>query len=773
MNRLLMMLCSFSLLFSAAACAHADVQLTRKGKPAAVILLPEKPTDIETLAATELQEHIQKISGASLLIENASSVEKANVPANLNVIVLGSLAPKPAITSTAPKALTTDPSAFTLSVKGKRIDIAGVGDQGTLIGVYELLEQLGVRWYHPGELGTVIPSKDTLAITDQQTAQVPSFAARYAAPADTTWQRRNRMAGTYFVAAHGVPGLKGSKAQMEKLLEQYPECYALNATTGKRHVGQICVSNPKTLELVNEAIRQIMQKNPAQALIGMGPNDGAGFCECDNCKALDGGDWDAFSNEPSHTDRYWWFYNRIIETVGQEYPDFQIQTYIYHSYIRPPVKVKPNPRVNGALAPITYCRIHGQNNPICPETNYYAYLAKEWGKLIPRLYDRGYWFNLADPGLPFPMMHRLRAQIPFAHEMGIYGWRVEVIGHWASENPSLWVAGKLMWNHEADVDALVADFATHYYGPAAKPMLQYHTLLDNTLRDSDHHTGSSFDMPHHYPKSIRDQAARLLNQAAKLAGHGDSAYARRVALTQKSFNYLQAFVDMIESRNRFDFAASQKALGEADAILKDLIEGYDVPMLARKGGPNYLRRFFRMPTEQAYKRVTEGNEMVAPLQDEWQFMLDQNAGGESIGFHLPLVKGGNWMTLKTASSSWSNQGLRYYKGEAWYRQTVDVPARFQGKRVFLWFGGVDEKAKVFVNGKEVGISPGSAFVPFEVDATEAIVPGKPNLVAVRVSNIRVNELGTGGLTAPAFFYAPQAGKDAQLENIRILGRTFP
>ena len=61
-----------------------------------------------------------------------------------------------------------------------------------------------------------------------------------------------------------------------------------------------------------------------------------------------------------------------------------------------------------------------------------------------------------------------------------------------------------------------------------------------------------------------------------------------------------------------------------------------------------------------------------------------------------------------------------------YRPTL------QGKRIFLWFGGVDEKAKVWVNGKPIGISHGGAFLPFELDATAAIMPGARNVVTVRL-----------------------------------------
>jgi len=87
-------------------------------------------------------------------------------------------------------------------------------------------------------------------------------------------------------------------------------------------------------------------------------------------------------------------------------------------------------------------------------------------------------------------------------------------------------------------------------------------------------------------------------------------------------------------------------------------------------------------------------------------------------------------------------------------------------------GGVDESAKVWINGKEVGISHGAAMYPFELAATDQLKPGN-NVVVVCVANNRVNEIGTGGILAPVMLYAPKKGKEAKLENVRDLKPTFP
>jgi len=64
----------------------------------------------------------------------------------------------------------------------------------------------------------------------------------------------------------------------------------------------------ETVKGATETVRSYFQANPASPWIGIGPHDGRGFCECEDCKALDGGDWDPFAAHMSMTDRYMWFF---------------------------------------------------------------------------------------------------------------------------------------------------------------------------------------------------------------------------------------------------------------------------------------------------------------------------------------------------------------------------------------------------------------------------------------------------------------------------------
>ncbi len=738
---------------SPAAANKNSLTLIDNSQQRVAIVLSASADKQEQQAAQELQEYLRKISGAKLAI--VTQPRAGQLP-----IRIGSTAVTPRLLQDI-KAKGNDPASFALQVDENGIQIAGLSPEGTLFGTYELLEQLGVRWFMPGEQGTVVPQNKTVRIAQQRTIQVPSFTGRWTHGGTRfpEWAKHMRMGGPYFPSAHGVPGIKKTD------FEQHPEYFALFG--GKRHAKQLDISNPAVVKIAIEATKQYFRKNPDQPWIGMGPNDGSGFCECQRCLALDGGDWDPFSNQRSMTDRYVWLFNQILDGIKDEFPDKKIGFYSYHSYQQVPVKTKPNPRIVPAFAPISLCRVHGMNNPICPERSYYKTLMKEWGEIVPEVYERSYWYNLADPGFPFSQVHRVRDEIPAGHALGIKGWRVETVDHWGSQTPTLYIAAKLMWNHNADVDALLADFYEKYFGPAREPMARYFTLMDATVRDADYHTGSSHNMPHFYPAAVRKQARRELATAATQA---KGVYGERVKIFQMTFDYLESFIAMQENRNKIDFVAAQKDLTRLDALQKVLI-GYDPPLISPRSGPAHLRRFFREPVEEGFARVQMAKGHVAPLRDEWQFQIDPQKIGEAIGLWRPAALGGNWQKLKTSSLSWSDQGLRGYKGEAWYRQEVTLPQNFAGKKVFLWFGGVDEKAKVWVNGQEVGISHGAAFLPFEFDATTAVKPGARNIVAVRLLNERVNELGTGGITAPAMFYVPTAG--AKPDNARDLSPTFP
>lgn len=747
------------------------VVLVEDGKASCVLVLAEEAPDDEVLAALELQTHIEKMTGVKLDIARGRASE-GRTPVRIGL----------ALNPDADAAIRqegAEPASFMLEATDTSICVAGLAPEGTLFAAYELLEQLGCRWYLPGELGTVIPEVDTVVVPVGRKVCVPSFPHRHlqALSQELPWYRRQKMGGLYFPGAHGIRLLP--KADVDK----EPELFSL--IDGERAKRQMCLSNPDLLERAVAAALQYFEENPDKEYFGMGPNDGAGFCECDGCRDLDAGEWDPFAAETSMTDRYVWFFNQVLKAVHRKHPGKKLCFYSYHSYKLTPKKWEVDPHIVPAFAPITLCRIHGMSNPVCPDRSFYAHLMKSWGEIVPEIFERGYYFNLACPGFPWSKVHAIRDETPKAHEYGVKGWRVECVPSWAPNGLTYYVAARLMWDVKTDVDALLADFYDEFFGPAAEPMGTYLNRLDATIRDSDSHSGSSYCMLKFFDDAWMARSKALLDQAARKAGTG--TYAKRVRIYRLNYDMLDAFLEMIHARNDFDFARAHEALDRLDQIIEVMIHFRLYPnpsteepitaesrkkrfsrnearLLYSRTGRSYMDRFWRDATETGHERTVTRGDFAAGAPDEWHFLIDPSDVGEATGWHRDGAVGGNWQRIKTKSATWSDQGLHYYKGVSWYRTDVTIPDSFKGRHVLLWFGGVDEKAKVWLNGELLGASqekpfglPGEAgtFRPFELDATPAIRCGTPNTIAVRIENHRVNEIGTGGIVAPVMFWSPK------------------
>ena len=647
------------------ATGQEHIVLVDDGRPASALILPSDPAPDEELAARELRDHIHAMSGARLEIRHADPNDE-----RLAIRIGSSLTPS---AETDIRQVSADPASFLVSIDAGGIALAGLSPEGTLFAAYELLEQLGCRWYMPGDLGTVIPKARTVTAQMGKTVQAPSFPHRHlqTVSRDLPWYRRQRLGGMYFPGAHGVGLLP------KATFDDEPELFAW--LDGERSPRQLCVSNPEVVRRATAWALDYFERNPDAPWVGMGPNDGGGFCECDTCKALDSGEWDAYAAEPSVTDRYIWLFNQILSGVHEVYPDKRIGFYAYHTYKLPPRKHKPSPHIVPALAPITLCRIHGMSNPICPDRSFYRSLMADWGELVPEVFERGYYYNLACPGFPFSKIHAVRDETRVAHEAGITGWRVECAPSWASHGPTLYIAARLMWDVDTDVDAVLDDFAARFFGPAAGPMGEYLTMIDNAYRDTDCHTGASYPMPKVFTDERMRRGHSLLRKAEARAA-GDDIFAQRVRMFRLSYEHLDAFRDMLDARNRFDFARAQEALGELREITQTMVDirlypseptedevetpfnstnDREARLLWWRAARSFVTRFWSPCTESGHERTCVTGELVAGLPDAWDFLVDPTNVGESAGWHRDGPIGGGWQMMRTKTASWSDQGLHY------------------------------------------------------------------------------------------------------------------
>ena len=720
----------------------AQTLLVEGGQPRATIVIPADAAKDEALAAGELQSHLLQMSGATLAI-----VTDADEAGGVNIFI-GAAAPESGLA--AIRAGGTDPASFRLLVTPDAIHVTGLSPQGTLIGVYELLEQLGVRWFMPGEIGTIVPRMQTVAVRNQDTIQHAGFVGRVLQHIDDTqmdppqrlsagkWLRRMRTGGPGW-GRHGFGISLDAKTEPELFLH-------INGRPS-----YVKVSHPEVLRRVVARCRAELKQNPKIRYISMGPTDAGQFGH----SPWDANDPDPLHGEPSVTDRYVKFFNLILDNLQQDYPDVGIAYYCYSLHMRPPVREKPNAHILPVFAPIDVCRFHSIDDPICNERAYIRQIVDGWQALGVQMAYRGYLFNLADPGLPFAMLRQVRSELPYYHRSGMIASRIECKPAWGYQAPALYLAGKLMWDPTLDAEALLADYFTKLYGPAAQPMRDHFERLDRAYTEADYHTGNVIDTPHILTPEVMAELATSLAQAETAAPAG-SVYAARVRMVRSGYEFGRAYLAMMAAIETFDFVEAKRLLDEIRQELLPAATAHDPPIINRRYGVGFTQRFWAAVVEQGYERVTGGNAIVARLPDEWLFTLDPLDGGEALGLWKPDAGTNSWLKLKTWSQSWSNQGLRYYKGVAWYRTSVAVPAEYAGRTIRLWLGGVDESARVWLNGKPLElIASGSApiGVPWEFAAGDAVRFGGDNVIVVKVTNNALNELGTGGLTAPAMLWA--------------------
>lgn len=93
----------------------------------------------------------------------------------------------------------------------------------------------------------------------------------------------------------------------------------------------------------------------------------------------------------------------------------------------------------------------------------------------------------------------------------------------------------------------------------------------------------------------------------------------------------------------------------------------------------------------------------------------------------------------TIPGDWNSQKekLFYYEGTVWFKKSFNYTLKEKANRLFLYFGAVNYKAEVYLNGKKLGVHEGG-FTPFNFEITSVVQP-KDNYLVVKVDNKRFKE----------------------------------
>ena len=255
----------------------------------------------------------------------------------------------------------------------------------------------------------------------------------------------------------------------------HPEYYAL--VNGIREIKdpissnpKMCVSNPDVIQICKDWAINYFNQNPNEEMVSMEPSDYNG--PDGNCQCTDqdpgGGNCSAIGTGMS-SDKVFFLANEVARAVAPLGKYVGLLAYEHHSDI-PSFNLETNIYVQ--LARIF---IRGEHP--------YDQLVDLWPQKAQSVGFYDYWsvFHWSKNRLP----SRYGNNMSYLTDM-IRGWynaggtslNPEISNAWGINGRGYYLAVKLRWDTQTDVNVLLADFYTKAFGPAASAMQAYYDRLD-------------------------------------------------------------------------------------------------------------------------------------------------------------------------------------------------------------------------------------------------------------------------------------------------------
>ncbi len=766
----------------------AGVTLVTDGVPQALLMV-EAGAPKSMQAAEALQTYLERMSGAKLPLVIEGEPLPDGAPAGRihvgHTAVARGLDVPAGYDRTIREDLFEEEGYVLRTLDANTLLVAGNNDGpylGTLYAAYALLEKLGCRWYFPGEWGEIIPESATVTVPALDVLSRPDFAVRGVAmlgwaPGEqramhAEWCVKVGMQDRGRVSMYPTAG-DGFLAMLlppSEYAESHPEFYAMNKQGNRTmtprsgvHHAMLCLSNPEVLE---ESIKNLRLAFAGEKRIGavtemgvgLSPPDGTPFCYCEDCLAASQNfRFPEYYAERFMSDEFAGF----VAALAREFPDklFTISAYSLREI--PPQGVDLPSNVAAAIWPLSACVLHAGDDPGCWRRQESMEIAEKWRRLTPHVV-----LNRYNPGLmnvygaghrsyvPERAVANFVAEAPMMKEMGLKGSFDQGCSGYLISWISYYLKAKLLWDVNADIDALKNDFYNTFFGHAAGPHVRaWWDACEQALGNAQNHAHEDFLVNHIYTMDFVDRIRPHVEAA--LTAEATPEQRERLDTFALIAEHLDRYAAMNAAKKSLDYAAAVEANERMTAIFHELDEIY----------PLFVDRKWSIADRlQAVAARMDGSdgETVAELPLEMAFARDPFNEGIMADWYHPAFDDSGWDT-KNTFYTWEQQdppeSLRghSYAGYGWYRADVEVDGAFSGRPIRLFVGGAINEAWVWVNGRYIGHRPhqlwwrGAAAHRIDLDITDAVRPGQRNMIAIRV--LKDADAG-GGIYERGFLYAP-------------------
>ena len=527
---------------------HSELTIIDNGYSNYTIVIPALATEIEKKAAYKLQYYLREMSGTKL------KVIPENKPWQSHAIYVGGCNSAKKLNIDFP-ALEED--GFSLKTQGQDFFICGGKRNGTLFGVYDFLEQVGFRKYSPD--AELIPKKKLLRIPQYNITEIPVFHYRETLMPDASdpdyaeWHKlhhRSEREKDWGMWVHTFDDL----IPPEKYFKDHPEYFSLNNGVRSSKT-QLCLSNSNVLDLVILRLKDLISKNPQASHWSISQNDTYGPCECSGCENID----NQYGGVPSGS------LIHFVNQVAEQFPNKVISTLAYQYSRKAPERIKPAENVNIVLCTIELNR----SRPIRtdPSSRGFVNDISNWKKLTNNILIWDYIVQFRNYLDPFPNLHVLQPNIQFFSDSGVQMMFEQGSNRSLSEFHELrsYIMAKLLWNPDANVDAIMNDFLNGFYGEAGPHLRKYIDQMRKALVESDgpltiygypwdgYQTYLTPALLHEYTSYFDDAEAAVLGQPNILARVEKARLPLEFAILEISKrNVTEAYSLFSKSRKRWE-----------------------------------------------------------------------------------------------------------------------------------------------------------------------------------------------------------------------------
>jgi len=754
---------------------------------------PGSRVDKVAVAARELQVYLEKMSGAKLPIVG----DDAAVPAGARILV-GRSKLTAKYDATIPSGLTNlrEEEGYAILTDRNTLVLAGNDEgpyHGTEYAVSFFLHRLGVRWYMPGDFGEVVPKQRTIAVGTIKEVSRPDFKMRnwwthwFAAdlgPTETRWKIRN---GMNLDTMNAVPGDSSVRKVLppedEKDNPEYADIFARDAA-GNVYPHMPNLSSEKSVQYAARIIKDYFRKNPDATSWGIGADDGLPRDFSPGTKKLHMNFPSTIGkfNDPhglSTTEEWMLWVQRVSAEVRKEFPDKFLTTNGYANRDTPPIGITPDPTIWIMFAAIFSDTYHAMDNPKSWMTLRQYNMLKDWANMYDNVYMYNYlYYNLVGCGAPpIPLARRHMHEMPMLKKLGIAGFWDEgrTVRGEAGIFPT-YLRARMMWDADLDAQALMDEYFTRWYGPAAKPAFAFWDEMERAIEGSVFSGNEDHMLSLVYTPQLIKRLASHLEKAEALA-KGDAWAEPRVRGDRATFNYLLAYKAMERAEFDANWVEAAKQAQRMNDVLKPAMAisrfYWDLETEANRKrsvgqahgfyywGVNMRRDYYQ---KMADLTTGEKGDMIAVLPELAKFSIDPRDDGRFDGWYQTDWDDADWETMLTTRPFFA-QGKHLdergfpYMGALWYRLDVDVPRRAAGKPARIHCMAAETEAWVWVNGKFVGHRPYiDAYIrpcAIDMDVSDALIPGRKNSVVVRLHTNYQPAQMAAGLVSRLFLYSPK------------------